>query len=69
MSKYFEHTKGKQHIEFNLQKYGKKKNIRKKLSYYNLQRYKALSTSKKENQKWWNRQLAQSPKKSVLNIT
>jgi hypothetical protein len=55
MSKYFEHTKGKQHIEFNLQKYGKKKNIRKKLSYYNLQRYKALSTSKKENQKWWNR--------------
>jgi hypothetical protein len=53
-----------------MQNYSKKKWILfKKIPLCSPQKYKALSTSKKDSKKWWNRQLAQLPKKSVLNIS
>jgi len=51
--KHSKHTKGKQHIEIKIKKYGKKKLIlfKKKIPLYSPQRYKALNTSKKKVKK------------------
>ncbi len=43
--------------------------IYKNILMYSLQKYRALSTSKKESQKQWNKQLAQSQKNQFLNLT